>query len=83
MLPCREGPVLKWAGRKRRVPSAWMRRYFEAHVTVIPDGWQVHHRCENPWCIEPTHLAALPPEVHRAQHVERPYLRKRPFPILH
>jgi hypothetical protein len=65
------------------VPSGWIREHFERNVAIIPPGYQIHHRCENPACIEPSHLCALPPEVHRAQHRERPKMRKRELPILH
>jgi hypothetical protein len=65
------------------VPSPWMRRYFEEEVTLIPPGYHIHHRCENPWCIEISHLCALPPELHRAQHRERPARRKRALPFVH
>ena len=75
--------MLKWGGRKRRVPSPWIRRYYAENVGPVLEGDHVHHRCGNPWCIEPSHLVALPPDVHRAQHPTNPAAHKKPLPVLH
>jgi len=34
----------------------------------IPDGWHVHHQCENPRCINPAHLEAMTPGDHVRHH---------------
>jgi hypothetical protein len=36
----------------------------------LPDGWHVHHTCQNRRCINPVHLAAVPPGVHYEMHAE-------------
>ena len=33
---------------------------YATQVGPIPDGWDVHHRCENKRCINPDHLEPLP-----------------------
>jgi hypothetical protein len=30
----------------------------------VPKGWHVHHKCEVTACVNPSHLQALPPELH-------------------
>lgn len=67
-MECREGPVLKWAGRKRRVPSGWIRSYYRANVGPLRKAQEVHHACGNPWCIELSHLRAMTFAEHRARH---------------
>jgi hypothetical protein len=47
------------------------RAYYVAAYGAIPDGHDVHHKCENPGCVNPAHLEALPakgPHSHRAKH---------------
>lgn len=59
---------MKWSGRKRRVPSPWMRRYYRANIGRLGKAQHVHHTCGNPWCIEITHLAAMTFAEHRQRH---------------
>ena len=48
-------------GRAHRVAVAL------AGVEVGPDD-HVHHRCGNPRCVNPAHLAVLPMAAHKAEH---------------
>lgn len=36
----------------------------------IPEGYHIHHLCDNKVCINPTHLIALTPDDHRALHTK-------------
>jgi hypothetical protein len=52
------------AGRFGRAHRAY---YTIAHGP-IPDGWDVHHLCRNPRCVNPQHLAAVDPRAHDVEH---------------
>lgn len=41
--------------------------YLMAHGP-IPEGHVIHHRCENPPCINPKHLVAVNRKEHAAEH---------------
>lgn len=63
-----ENGCLVWTGRvhptgyggiycQRRGKNVGAHRLsYEVHVGPIPRGWVVCHRCDNPLCIEPSHL---------------------------
>lgn len=40
------------------------RHFYRTHVGPIPAGFHVHHRCEQPSCVNPDHLEALSPVDH-------------------
>ncbi len=35
---------------------------------VIPEGYLVHHECENPGCVNPSHLELITPGDHMREH---------------
>lgn len=54
-------------GEAQRV-SATHRISWELHRGLIPEGWHVHHLCENPSCCNPSHLVLLSPSEHLKLH---------------
>lgn len=41
---------------------------YETLVGPIPDGHELHHRCETPACCNPAHLVPLTSKEHKAAH---------------
>lgn len=39
---------------------------FELFKAPIPVGFEVDHLCQNPWCIHPDHLQAIPAARNKA-----------------
>lgn len=46
----------RWDAVKRKVRGAHVMAWEEANSQPVPVGVLVRHRCDNPPCIEPTHL---------------------------
>jgi HNH endonuclease len=42
--------------------------YIEAYGE-IPEGAVIHHRCENPSCVNPAHLEAMSKRDHQRHHL--------------
>lgn len=45
--------------------------YYEDKYGPVPEGLDLHHRCENPICCNPDHVAPLPRNLHRQSHTDR------------
>jgi predicted XRE-type DNA-binding protein len=73
------GPPVK--GRRYRkkdgVLRALYRIVFEHFKGPIPDRYDVHHSCENPHCVNPTHLEALTRGEHMKMHIMKAHLNGR------
>lgn len=41
---------------------------FFHHLPALPRGWHIHHRCQNPGCVNPDHLELLTRAQHLAAH---------------
>jgi len=41
---------------------------YEAFVGEIPDGYELHHECMTPSCVNPAHLQPMAKSDHRALH---------------
>lgn len=47
------------------------RWYYARAMGPIPPGHHLHHLCETPACVNPTHLQPLTPSDHRRLHVQQ------------
>jgi len=50
------------------VPSTTLRLIYHQQIGGLRADQHVHHICENPACVEPTHLEALTKREHVAAH---------------
>lgn len=57
--------VMVFAERRRRVT----RVLYEMFIGGIEQGWEVHHKCRTPACINPSHFECLNSVDHHAQHL--------------
>jgi HNH endonuclease len=44
---------------------------YEHFVGPVPDGMEVHHKCEVRWCVNPDHLETVPISAHRSHHAKK------------
>lgn len=58
----KEGPRLRWGDELA------YRKLYKRRIGPIPDGCHLHHRCENPMCVNPAHLEPLTPAEHAKRH---------------
>lgn len=68
-------PCWIWQGRRDRKgygEKCLWKRWYKAHRLMykrkngpIPYGYDIHHRCETPPCVNPDHLQAVTPQEHR------------------
>ena len=59
----------------RTIPAH--RFFFAYYCGDIPEGFDVHHRCEIPLCVNPEHLEALSRKDHVGRHRPLPSHCKR------
>lgn len=52
-------------GKVRRLAHRVM---FEAFVGPVMDGRVLHHKCETPACVRPSHLTPVTPLEHKREH---------------
>jgi hypothetical protein len=70
---------VRWAPELGRLVH---RHSYREFVGPIPDGYDVHHNCENVACFNPEHLRLMPDAEHRRLHAEArraalgPYCRR-------
>lgn len=53
------------------------RRVYEEFNGPIPDSHQIHHLCERPRCVNPTHLEVLSSSAHTRRHLANPAAAER------
>ena len=70
-----EEPVNVDALPPKRVSTDGARRaYFR--LPELPEGYQLHHLCGNPWCRNPDHLIAVTLADHQKIHGKRSYCER-------
>jgi hypothetical protein len=57
-----------WGRRDTGAQYLAHRRMYVERVGAIPPGWEVHHLCGEPRCVNPQHLKAVSAAEHRARH---------------
>jgi len=64
-----ERPKMSIPGTKPRQFELVYRVAYALEFGPIPNGYDVHHNCENVRCIEPTHLQAKTRLAHSVEHL--------------
>lgn len=73
------GYGIMWDGRQRNNSRAH-RLAYEFWVGPIPEGLDIHHRCQVRQCCRPDHLEAMDPAEHNGMHHRRTHCQKgHPF----
>lgn len=64
---CADGYGQVWDGARTLGAhvAAW-----QILVGPVTEGHHLHHLCENPPCVNPTHLESVTPEEHRKRHLK-------------
>lgn len=62
-----DGYAMVSAGMGRPVPAHHF--YYEQRFGPLPPGTNMHHKCENPPCVNPDHLQPLSRGEHTSYHV--------------
>jgi hypothetical protein len=62
------GVLHLWEKERRKRVKAY--RFIWTHLLgrEAPDGKELHHKCENPACVNPSHLELLTYKEHKARH---------------
>lgn len=58
-----DGYGIRTISKKRHLAH---RLSYAKHVGPIPEGYDIHHKCENKPCVNPDHLEALERRAHRS-----------------
>ena len=56
------GHGLLWYGG--RLQSAY-KYFYERDIAILMDGFELHHKCNNPGCVNPKHLQAVTRSEHQ------------------
>ena len=76
-----EDPCWRWGGHNRSsdgrpvIDNRYVYKIIYEAVSgqTIPDDYVLHHKCGNPWCVNPRHLESLTRGQHLNEH--RPVMK--------
>ena len=55
-------------GKQRRNWRLYKRLWEAATGRTVPEGYNLHHTCDNDWCFNPWHLRCIPLRDHHVHH---------------